>query len=79
VLFGGVGFVVVVADQPRVIARWQSDAFTSASSGTHTVVVIGITVRSATPGGLDRCEQGSTKKRKGARDSHVLVYTERRV
>lgn len=41
--------VVLVADETWVIARWESDAFTSASARCHTLVVVGITVCSATP------------------------------
>lgn len=47
----GEGLVVVVADQTWVIARWECNTFASASSGSHTVVIIGIAVRAATPRG----------------------------
>jgi hypothetical protein len=49
---GDEALVVLVADEAWVIARWESDAFTSASTRCHTLVVIGITVCSATPRSL---------------------------
>ena len=35
-----------------MVARRECDALASASSGTHAVVVVGITVCAATPGSL---------------------------
>jgi hypothetical protein len=49
---GDEALVVLVADETWVIARWESDAFTSASTRCHTLVVVGITVCSATPRSL---------------------------
>jgi len=46
---GDEALVVLVADETWVIARWESDAFTSASTRCHTLVVVGITVCSTTP------------------------------
>jgi hypothetical protein len=44
--------VVLVADETWVIARWESNTFTSASTRCHTLVVVGVTVCSATPRSL---------------------------
>jgi hypothetical protein len=49
---GDEALVILVADEAWVIARRESDAFTSASARCHTLVVVGITVCSATPRGL---------------------------
>jgi hypothetical protein len=49
---GNKALVVLVADETWVIARWESNAFTSASTRCHTLVVVGITVCSATPRSL---------------------------
>ena len=50
----GGGLLVLVADKAGMIARRERDTLASASSGTHAVVVVGITVCATTPRSLRR-------------------------
>lgn len=50
-------YLVFVADEAGVVARWKCDAFAAARPRTHTVAIIGISVCTATPRSHPKCQQ----------------------
>jgi hypothetical protein len=73
-----VALVVLVENEAGVIAWWQGDAFAAAGPRCHTLAVVGVTIGTATPGGLLELERfreennmGLTMRRVAA--AHILM------